>query len=55
MLEAYNDFSKFDTIEFTEDVYSKLHKIEEILGISLNTPQNRTKIIIAFMIQELRG
>lgn len=33
----------------------KLHKIEEILGISLNTPQNRTKIIIAFMIQELRG
>lgn len=29
MLEAYNDFSKFDTIEFTEDVYSKLHKIED--------------------------
>lgn len=29
MLEAYNDFSKFDSITFTDDVYEKLHKIQE--------------------------
>ena len=29
MLEAYNDFSKFDSITFTNDVYEKLHEIEE--------------------------
>ena len=29
MLEAYNDFSKFDSITFTDDVYEKLHEIEE--------------------------
>ena len=29
MLEAYNDFSKFDTIEFTSDVYGKLEEIKE--------------------------
>lgn len=29
MLEAYNDFSKFETITFTDDVYDKLHKIEK--------------------------
>lgn len=29
MLEAYNDFSKFDLINFTEDVYGKLHEIEK--------------------------
>lgn len=31
----------------------KMHKVEEILGLSLNSPENRTKIIIAFMIQEI--
>ena len=29
MLEAYNDFSKFDTINFNEDIYKNLHDIEE--------------------------
>lgn len=29
MLEAYNDFSKFDSIEFTDDVYEKFHKIQK--------------------------
>ena len=28
MLEAYNDFSKFDTIDFNEDIYEKFHNIE---------------------------
>lgn len=29
MLEAYNDFSKFDEIEFLNDPYEKIHKLEE--------------------------
>lgn len=29
MLEAYNDLSKFSSISFTKDVYSKLHEIEK--------------------------
>ena len=29
MLEAYNDFSEFDSITFTDDVYEKLHETEE--------------------------
>ncbi len=29
MLEAYNDFSKFDSITFTNNVYEKLHAIEK--------------------------
>ena len=29
MLEAYNDFSKFSSIEFTDDVYKDLHDIEK--------------------------
>lgn len=29
MLEAFNDFSKFDTVEFNEDIYAPLHKIQE--------------------------
>lgn len=29
MLEAYNDFSKFDTIEFTTDVYGKFNEIKK--------------------------
>lgn len=29
MLEAYNDFSKFDEVEFEEDIYEKFHKIQE--------------------------
>lgn len=29
MLEAYNDFSKFDNISFNYDVYKNLHEIEE--------------------------
>lgn len=29
MLEAYNDFSKFNTIDFNEDIYKNLHDIEE--------------------------
>ena len=29
MLEAYNDFSKFGTINFNEDIYKNLHDIEE--------------------------
>jgi len=33
----------------------KIHKIEEILGLSLNSQENRTKIIIAFMIEEICG
>ena len=28
MLEAYNDFSKFDEIEFAIDPYKELHEIE---------------------------
>lgn len=28
MLEAYNDFSKFDEVEFIEDPYKELHEIE---------------------------
>ncbi len=28
MLEAYNDFSKFDTIEFTNDIYENFHEIQ---------------------------
>lgn len=28
MLEAYNDFSKFDTINFNEDIYAKFHEIQ---------------------------
>lgn len=28
MLEAYNDFSKFDEIEFSRDPYEKIHKLE---------------------------
>lgn len=33
----------------------KIHKVEEILGLSLKSQKNRTKIIIAFMIQEICG
>lgn len=29
MLEAYNDFSKFDSIPFTRDVYAKFHEIQK--------------------------
>ena len=29
MLEAYNDFSKFDTIEVSSDVYENFHKIQD--------------------------
>jgi len=29
MLEAYNDFSKFDSIEFTDNVYEKLDEIKK--------------------------
>ena len=29
MLEAYNDFSKYESIDFTEDVYSDFHKIQK--------------------------
>lgn len=29
MLEAYNDFSKFDNLTFTEDIYAPLHKIQK--------------------------
>lgn len=29
MLEAYNDFSKFDEIEFIDDPYKELHEIEK--------------------------
>lgn len=29
MLEAYNDFSKFNVIDFNDDVYEKFHKIME--------------------------
>lgn len=29
MFEAYNDFSKFDEIEFLNDPYEKIHKLEE--------------------------
>lgn len=29
MLEAYNDFSKFDEIEFKEDIYKEFHKIQK--------------------------
>lgn len=29
MLEAYNDFSKFDSLDFKEDVYRSLHRIQE--------------------------
>ena len=29
MLEAYNDFSKYESIDFTEDIYSKFHEIQE--------------------------
>ena len=29
MLEAYNDFSKFDSIEISNEVYNKLHNIEK--------------------------
>ncbi len=28
MLEAYNDFSKFDVIDFNEDIYEKFHEIQ---------------------------
>ena len=28
MLEAYNDFTKFDSINFTEDVYEQFHEIK---------------------------
>lgn len=28
MLEAYNDFSKFESINFTEDIYKNLHEIQ---------------------------
>ena len=28
MLEAYNDFSKFEVIDFNEDIYAPLHKIQ---------------------------
>ena len=28
MLEAYNDFSKFNNIEFNEDIYKKFHEIQ---------------------------
>lgn len=33
----------------------KIHKVEEILGFSINSQMNRTKIMIAFMIQEICG
>lgn len=29
MLEAYNDFSKFNTIKFNEDIYEKFHKLQD--------------------------
>ena len=29
MLEAYNDFTKFDVIDFNEDIYEKFHLIED--------------------------
>ena len=29
MLEAYNDFSKFNVFDFNEDIYSELHNIED--------------------------
>lgn len=29
MLESYNDFSKFDTVEFTTDMYKELHEIQK--------------------------
>ncbi len=29
MLEAYNDFSQFDSIEFTKDIYEPFHEIQE--------------------------
>ncbi|MEG2908340.1 MAG: LTA synthase family protein [Erysipelotrichaceae bacterium] len=29
MLEAYNDFSKFDSINFNVDVYDKLHQLQQ--------------------------
>lgn len=32
----------------------KLHKIEEILKLSVNDPADRTKLMVAFMIREIR-
>lgn len=29
MLEAYNDFSRFEELTFTEDIYAKYHELEE--------------------------
>lgn len=29
MLEAYNDFSKFDTVELNEDIYEYFHELQE--------------------------
>jgi len=29
MLEAYNDFSKFDSIKFEKDIYKKFHEIQD--------------------------
>lgn len=29
MLEAFNDFSKFDSLEFNEDIYAPLHEIQD--------------------------
>ena len=31
----------------------KMHKIEEIMNISINDPEERTKLMIAFMIKEI--
>lgn len=36
-------------------VIYKIHKVEEILRMSLNTPENRTKLMIALMIREICG
>lgn len=32
----------------------KLHKIEEIIHMNINDPMNRTKLMVAFMIREIR-
>jgi len=32
----------------------KLHKIEEVLGMSVNTQSNRTRLMVAFMLKEIR-
>lgn len=52
------DFSVHDTAEemhlHRNSVAYKLHKIEEIIHMNVNEPKNRTKLMVAFMIREIR-